>query len=193
MTNIINLKKNNNGFTIIELLIATATLSVILILATIIITSIGSLFTQGINQSRVQDSVRSTVDEIAQNLQFTQGFSTDDGSDPKEGAYCIGNTRYTYEKVDGQMGDPLYKYQHVLWRDKINNIGSCSPVKLKFPSPTFGGVDLAPARSRLTVFNISGNSPYVINVGIAIGSDDLLCDSNTPNDCSSITISTNII
>src|SRR5689334_11132650 len=116
------------GFTIIELMIATAILSTILLLVTVLMINIGNLYYKGINQARVQDNVRSISDEVAQHLQLGDSFSQASG-DNSEQAYCVGTVRYTYV-IGVQIGKPAPgasapAYQHVLWRDDNPSPGSC--------------------------------------------------------------------
>jgi prepilin-type N-terminal cleavage/methylation domain-containing protein len=209
--------KDQRGFTIIELMIATTVLSVILLLVTTMIISIGSLFYKGINQSRVQDGARNLTDEISQRLQLsgTVPQAGQSSSNAAVNVYCIGGTRYTYianVQIGHQQNNTGPVYNHILWRDEPS--AGCTQVMGKFVSadltlsdPSNGQVsgaglqdsaELAPANSRLTSFCIgtlnpaNGNcqfssaSPYTINVGIAYGDDDLLCDNDStfPSECS---------
>lgn len=185
---------SEKGFTIIELMIATAVLSTILLLATVIMISIGNLYYKGVNQARVQDDVHGIVDEIAQRLQLSGTSapilvqSTPSG---KISAYCIGDTRYVF--VTGQkIGSGLDRdgttplSPHVLWRDQ-------APAGCAAPSDNFlstvtvasdpSGTELIAPNSRLTRFCITGAgsptctpspSPYSISVGVAYGDIDLL-------------------
>ncbi|HEY5442285.1 MAG TPA: prepilin-type N-terminal cleavage/methylation domain-containing protein [Candidatus Saccharimonadales bacterium] len=192
-------RKAQRGFTIIELMIATSVLSVILLLVTTMMISIGNLFYKGVNQARIQDAVRSTADEISQQLELS-------GSVPKLGTdsiggvtvnmYCIGSTRYSYV-LNTQMGSSL---PHILWRD--NPTSGCDPgtgpgtgvaANLTVANPNNGGdatngAELASPNSRLTAFCIGSldatgaictynlTSPYTISVGMAYGDNTLLAN-----------------
>jgi prepilin-type N-terminal cleavage/methylation domain-containing protein len=177
--------RNQSGFTIIELLIATAILSTILVLVTTMMVSIGSLYYKGLNQSRVQDDVRNIVDQVAQYVELgsSDPIPVSNGSTR---AYCINDLRFTYvlyRKVNNQPGT----YQHVLWRDTNPTPGSCDNMTLpnmNTVTPSPGGTELIAPNSRLTNFSISGTSPYSISVAVAYGDNDLLCDSQSPGDCS---------
>lgn len=59
------------GFTIIELMISTVVFSLVLLAASAAIIQIGKKYYKGITNARTQEVARSTVDEIAQSLQFT--------------------------------------------------------------------------------------------------------------------------
>src|SRR5665213_2550121 len=62
---------NRKAFTIIELMIATSVLSIILLLVTTMMISIGNLYYKGINQARVQDDVRTISDDLSSHLQLS--------------------------------------------------------------------------------------------------------------------------
>lgn len=192
-------KSKEAGFTIIELMIATAVLSTIILLVTFLMININNLYYKGINQSRVQDNARSIVDDVASHLQLSN-HSPASGSaiypGPSNGdtvrAYCIDNVRYSYA-LGAEIGNapssgvnpvPL---PHVLWRDTISSGGTCTPADLtqSNPSATTGGsdgVELIAAKSRLATFSINPvTSPYTITVGVAYGDDDLLNNPSSAN------------
>jgi prepilin-type N-terminal cleavage/methylation domain-containing protein len=164
------IKNSENGFTIIELMIATAVLSTILVLVTTVMVNIGTLYYKGINQSRIQDDVRSITDDIVHNIQLDDQppkASSEDGPHGEQ-AFCVGNVRYTYI-LGVQIGHPA---SHVLWRDQNPTPGSCTPVDLTDPT---GGNEMIASNSRLTMFSVSTtNPPYTVTVGAAYGDDDLL-------------------
>ena len=186
-------QQSQQGFTIIELLIATSVLTLILLLATVMITSIGNLYYKGITLSQTQDTVRSIVDQLTQDLQLSDGLpSVPDPGTPGNPnintslvagqtlyATCIGTTRYSYV-LNKQIVTSL---PHVLWRDSIGSGSTCSPVDLSSVSPSTSGVELMGPKSRLTslVITSSSASLYTIKLSIAYGEDDLLAGADTSN------------
>jgi prepilin-type N-terminal cleavage/methylation domain-containing protein len=185
--------RGQKGFTIVELMIATTVLSVILLLVTVMMISIGNLFSKGVNQARVQDNVRSISDEFAQQLKFTGATLTwttnpanitinDLGGIPHvyvKNAFCIGDTRYSFI-VGVQIGTASNQIRHVLWRDSLSGVGAtaCDPVNLQ-NNITTAGTELIAPNSRLTDLRISGTSPYTIDLGLAYGDDDLLSNPHS--------------
>lgn len=170
------------GFTIVELMIATAVLSVLLLLTTVIISSIGNLYFKGISQSRIQDDSRNITNQVSQDLELNEGFKNT-GSIPNKQAYCIGTVRYTYVigKELGSTGPT--GSQHVLERDVNPTPTSCATAS-GFPgSLTSTGTELLPPHSRLVKFKITGTSPYTITLSIAYGDDDLLCSPSVSGSC----------
>jgi prepilin-type N-terminal cleavage/methylation domain-containing protein len=194
---------NQKAFTIVELMIATAILSVILILVTAMMIGIGNLYYKGSSQAEIQDNIRSITDTIAQDLQLNgSSLLTDphvNSGDPR--SYCIGTTRYTYvlgQEITSASPAPTYQSNHVLWRDTVD-AGTCPEMPAaNFNSLTLNtsdpngtdGTELIGPNSMLTNFSITGNgaaggSPFTVMISEAYGSNDLLCDAGTHGDCAS--------
>lgn len=182
--------KSQQGFTIVELMIATSVLAVLLVLVALVMTGVGRLYIKGVNQARIQNATRSIVDQIGAEIQLSDatGVKRPDPqpapstpSNPGQdviyppnftiSAFCLKNTRYTYI-LNKQIGSESNQIPHVLWRDKAPT-DVCTPVNLASTTLS-GGTELMPPNSRLTAFSITQNSPYRIAIGIAYGDDDLL-------------------
>ncbi|HVV66696.1 MAG TPA: prepilin-type N-terminal cleavage/methylation domain-containing protein [Candidatus Saccharimonadales bacterium] len=175
-----------DGFTIIELMIATSVLSLMLVMVTVMMINIGNLYYKGISQARIQDNVRSLTDEIASHLELGDNFfHVTSGS---EQAYCIGSVRYTYI-LGAQIGTQAGQSPHVLWRDANPTPGSCPSAglpNLGAATPSANGTELIAPHSRLTNFSITdtaGSSPYTIAVGEAYGDTDLLTGTTGSPHC----------
>lgn len=179
--------KRSDGFTIVELMIATAVLATMLVMVTVLMINVGNLYYKGINQARVQGSVRNVVDEVAQQLQLSNSFAPapPDVGLPNQQAYCIGTVRFTFI-TNVQIGHPN---PHILWRDNNPSPGSCSMVNLmdanlETTDQANHGTELIPPNSTLTAFcigTLAGAtctpdtvSPYTVSVGVAYGDHDLL-------------------
>lgn len=200
------------GFTIIELMIATSVLATVLLLVTVVMISIGTLYYKGIAQSRVQDDTRNVTDEISQQLQTNgQSLATAVWTAKKEQAYCIGNVRYTYV-LNAELGHKApggaILYKHVLWRDANPTPGSCSidpadtgnvsSVDLTQNTPSSGGTELIGASTRLTTFcigtftspstcNQATVSPFPLTISAAYGDDNLLNLNGYKTTCKGVT------
>lgn len=188
---------NQAGFTIVELMIALAILSTLLVMSTFILMQIGGLYTKGINQANTQNTARNVINELASQLQLSGSVpqltgqvttpSTPQSPPPgsnatpllQVGVICIGSTRYTYalnHKLSKNSDD------HVLWRDTMRSSATCSPLNLNFDTPTDtnsvsnSGVELMPVNTRLTDFSITpaGANLYHLKVTVAYGDDDLV-------------------
>jgi prepilin-type N-terminal cleavage/methylation domain-containing protein len=196
---------NQKAFTIIELMIATAILSVILVIVSAMMIGIGNLYYKGTSQASVQDNVRTITDEISQDLQLNgSDLLTGTNTNPALPiSYCIGTTRYTSilgKQITNSSSLGANQSYHVLWRDSVpagtcNNIGYNTFVNSSSPPTnpsTDPGTELIGPNSLLTYFTIStGISPFLITIGEAYGPSDLLCDSGYTsggvNDCSNNT------
>jgi len=206
---------NRKAFTIIELMIATSVLSIILLLVTTMMISIGNLYYKGINQARVQDDVRTISDDLSSHLQLSdqapqpaitpvsiiisgQSFVMD--------AVCMDNTRYSYIK-DVEIGSNSTvtnpEIHHVLWRDPTPVGGCTGPAPLNLSLPSLNGTELIAPNSRLTDFTISPlTSPYNLSIGVAYGDKNLMsgvgvntkCNgSNGDQFCSTAALTTTVV
>lgn len=89
--------KRQKGFTIVELMIATAVFSFILLIATNGIIKIGQLYYKGVTQARTQEAARNISDELSRSLQFANGYKTEIATgNPTLKKFCLGDTRYSY-------------------------------------------------------------------------------------------------
>ena len=163
--------RQSDGFTIVEILIATTVLSVILVLVSSMMIGIGKLYYKGINQSRVQDTVRTITDEVAQQIQLTDAVPF-----PKAGnnyqRICIGTFRYSFilDKLAGETDATGNPYKHVMWRDTNPDPGNCDSTPNDFlntniPSPD--GVELMSANSRLSAFAVT-NLPQGVKIEVGV-------------------------
>ncbi len=181
-----------SGFTIIELLIATAVFSVVMLIMSAGVLQISKMYYQGVLQARTQDTSRAIIEEIGESIRYTTGTylngSSTVGPDiavgsPDTGYFCLGNRRYTYA-IDRQLkAAPAANTKqklHALWVDQP--VGGCSlstgPENLD--APAAGGRELLSENMRLTRFSVepvtAGGIPdgYTISVSVAYGDDDLL-------------------
>ena len=188
---------NRKGFTIVELMIATTVLSVILVIVTVTMISIGNLYYKGINTARIQDNVRNTTDEISQQLQLSvlppetplvnPVGVTAGALSANIYAYCIGTTRYSYI-LNQQIGSDTTKNQvpHVLWRDSTP-AGGCTQNYGLLNAALTGGAELVAPNSRLTNFSVSLSSPYSLTISEAYGDSDLLHLAGINTTCNGLT------
>lgn len=178
-------RRRQEGFTIIELMIATTVLSTMLLLVTAVMISIGNLYSKGVHQSQVQGSVRNIANDLSQHLQLTDQSPTASSASLGGGitakSLCLGSVRYTYV-VGVKPGEAGNGIKHVMWRNDTST-GDCTPADLKLDRPSADGVELVPGNSRLTYLCVTGaadppcvstESPYRIEVGVAYGDLDLL-------------------
>src|SRR5437868_3678396 len=94
-------RDKQRGFTIVELMIATTVLSLILLLVSVVMIGVGNLFSKGVNQAKVQNSVRNIADDLSQQLKYSSGIVAGNPTamPTQTEAFCIGTTRYSYIKT----------------------------------------------------------------------------------------------
>jgi prepilin-type N-terminal cleavage/methylation domain-containing protein len=194
------MKKQQHGFTIIELMISMTIFSLVLMLCLAGIMHITKMYYRGVTQSRVQEKARSVVDEIAESIRYTPAGSSvvlqsSGGPDPivngpevaptapdDTNYLCVGSKRYTYA-IDRQLKSSpsadtqLKQKKHVLWVDDIN--GMCNSTVANFGTNTdpLSGQELLSENMRLTIFEVVPGSDvgtFTIRVGVAYGDNDLL-------------------
>jgi prepilin-type N-terminal cleavage/methylation domain-containing protein len=91
-----NQSNTQAGFTIIELLIATAVFSVILLLSTTGLIQIGRMYYKGITAAQTQEAARMVMDDISRTIQFKGGTVIPTGPAATQNRFCIGGKRYSF-------------------------------------------------------------------------------------------------
>jgi prepilin-type N-terminal cleavage/methylation domain-containing protein len=166
-------RMNQRGFTVLELTLATAIFSIVLITVTMGIISFTKSYMRGVNQSKTQEAARSIVDELGQAIQFA---STYDEGDPQAGwgqwrVFCVDNFRYSY-RIDKKALDPTIPEQsHALIRSSYPGI--CEP-DTDF-QVSQGDAELLGSNMRLENVSIQeAGRQYTIRLKVLYGTDDLI-------------------
>lgn len=196
------LKHQQQGFTILELMIATLVFSVIFLGATTALLQISKLYYKGVVGGRTQEISRGIIDQISQQLQFSSDTLTAPAKQTFNvtgapagqldfNVHCIGNTRYTYiinAQVNNSIAAGNYdrntnRLRHALWRDTVPT-GTCVPADLSrvdpstTPLPANGsnGEEMLNQHMRLADFQASCNTDNICTVGLSViyGDNDLL-------------------
>lgn len=199
-------KRNNrqSGFTIVELMIATAVFSMVLLLLAVAITQVGRAYYRGSIINRVQNTTRSIIDEISQAIQFSSGMVvTKSGTVPHEGeefpitVYCIDDVRYTFITGRALGSDPQSQIPHVLWRDTAGDCRADDEYVANLAADgqiTATGQELLGENMRLSEFKIcqSGESgceatagSWFVRIAVAYGDDEGFEDEGTFKMCKS--------
>lgn len=121
-------KPNQNGFTLIELMIATMVFSVVLLLCMAALVQISKHFYKGVSSTRTQETARSIMTTIAEAVQFGGGTIRDDLNDNGLAkGVCVDHFRFSY--VPGYIfqgsGAPS---DHGLVMEDVSSLGGCSSV-----------------------------------------------------------------
>jgi prepilin-type N-terminal cleavage/methylation domain-containing protein len=183
--------RDTKGFTIVELMIAISILSVILLMSTVVLESVGNLFSKGLNMANVQNDSRNIILNVVSSIQFSNSVLNNGVSSPettingeKIYAYCFGETRYSYV-----LGFPPTGWQHILWVDKMINTSGCTPLNISQASPSCSGIkncissqsnsgsELTGKNMHLAIFQVqpipNDQGLFGIGVGLAFGDKDL--------------------
>jgi prepilin-type N-terminal cleavage/methylation domain-containing protein len=177
---------NQQGFTIMELMIATIVFGVVLITVTVAIMQFTRVYYKGITEATVQDTARTITDQIAQGIQFNGGNVSTTVASPAPGgsyAFCVGNTQYSYT-TGFQLEDTPSATQtyHALVSRVVAGCTGSTPAQNVRAATVSGREMLAPHMrlSRLQVTHVSGDL-YKISVRIVYGDVDLLNNPTAAN------------
>ncbi len=168
---------SEQGFTILELLIATTVFSFILLVVTTGIIRIGNMYYKGLTSSRTQETVRNVTTELAASIQFAGGEKRSVDGSPN--VFCLGNFRYTYflngrYTIGNETNSGLYV-------EELAEGASCDC--------TINCVETAKQilgnNMRLLALSVdpvgTSKSVWNISVKVAYGDDDLLSNSGVNN------------
>ena len=179
---------SEDGFTIVELMVALSVFAVILMMSTVIMINIANLYNKGVNEANLQNTSRNIISDISSSIQFTgnisdptgcngtltacwaQQYSYEIGSTSSYAnvySYCIGSTRYSYV-LDTENGtNAPNQLPHVLWRDTLKNISTCPTLDLTSSSGPSSdsnavpgsGFDMLPPHMRIDKFFVDQTGP----------------------------------
>jgi prepilin-type N-terminal cleavage/methylation domain-containing protein len=178
------LSQDKKGFTIIELMIATAVFSVVLLVCAYGLLEIGRTYYRGVTASRTQETARRILDDVSESIKFNGGtVATNEAG----GVHCIGIKRYSFE-LNRMFTDS--SANHALVSDEASDFGgSCGPgvprQGLSGGALTGSSAELLSDRMRISQFSITeliaDTGLYRVTVRVVTGEDDLLVDRNSDN------------
>ncbi|HEY8999430.1 MAG TPA: prepilin-type N-terminal cleavage/methylation domain-containing protein [Candidatus Saccharimonadales bacterium] len=193
MTGRLSIKRSAAGFTIVELMIATAVFSVVLLLATSGLLQITRTYYKGVTEANTQNTARTIIGTVAQAIQFDGGtVQPTNGSNPRTTYdFCVGNTRFRYYLGSELMTSPTsVQTYHALLQDSAAGCTSGadgSSINSSSVSCTTATncSELVSPNMRLSQFSVTslGSNLYQIKVTVVYGDDDLLDSptSTSPN------------
>jgi prepilin-type N-terminal cleavage/methylation domain-containing protein len=181
-------KMSQNGFTIVELAIATSVFSVVLIGALAGFMQVGRLFYKGISITSTNDVSIQILNDLQESVQTASSVSS---AMSKNGFnyMCIGNVRYTYAigtKINSSITNEFSDGQgYGLVRDTLPGgsacaapcpaNGACNSPDLRWQQP----VEMLGNKMRLGAFSVTQNaavSPNYYDVALSViyGDDETL-------------------
>lgn len=160
---------NKRGFTIIELLIATVTFSLILLIITGAIIQFSRVYYKGVVTSKTQETARSVADELSRAAQFSRSYDGSSGN-----AYCFGDKVFSYGKETATDDS----------RGVVTKSGSCAP---DFTVSSSNRQLLGESMNLLdlSVMPNADGTRFTISVTVAYGSKD---DRNPDGTCKTLTL-----
>lgn len=179
---------STKGFTIVELMIATAVFSVLLLVITFGIVQVSRVYYKGITESNTQDVARRVSDIVTQSIQFSGGdiSVTDPGAVPGSSyQFCLGNEQFSYTlgyQVSDSPDSALFQTHHALvQRTLAGCTAGSTPQNVRNESVV--GKELLEPRMRLAKLGVSqvGAGLYKVDVRVVFGDDDLLFSPSDPS------------
>lgn len=160
------IRSNNQGFTIIELLVATTVFSIILLLASSAAIQIGRLYYKQITTSKTQEAARELLENVSRDLQLSNNKTLDTGNASGRRSFCIGDSQYNYIP-----GNQVGGGSHGVWLDDRPATG-CDPTDFSSTSKELLGENMRLLNLEITP-DVTSRT-YAIEVGVAYGDADLL-------------------
>lgn len=169
--------KSMQGFTIVELMMATLVFSVILLMVTIGVLQVNRVYYKGVTEANTQNSARAIMDTISQAIQFNGGtvgpLPTTASPTPGTTYYvCVNNQQFIYKQgfqlVSGTPG--LHQTNQTFLQKAIT--GACAA-----PATPLTGRELLSPNMRLSnlqITHIGTTNLYKVQVTVAYGDDDVM-------------------
>jgi len=185
------INRNQKGFTIIELMIASSVFAIVLILISMGLIQVGRLFYKGISITNTQEVARIVTDDISDAIRFSgQSVTTPIavGTDGLSQGFCAGNKRYSYildrQLVDASPG--AGQSLHVLVVDEVNSCNGSTQAQSVTGSGalTTTSRELMGLRMRLAGLSLQPvilpdrSDIYTLTIRIVFGDADLLVSGN---------------
>lgn len=205
---IVKTSKPVAGFTIIELLIATAVFSTVLLLSLTGFLQIGQLFYRGISATQTNSVARAVFDSLKSDIIYDTSSTaiapvqSSSYSGISRWYFCAGTNRYTYiqlQKLDASQEATEMKYYPVVQWHQFGMLKDTIATGCPDPFGTGPGsvpisvttaTELLSDKSRLLTDNtkpiisllaIPGTKLYNLDVRIAYGEDSVLSSTTNPN------------
>lgn len=121
------------GFTLIELMIATAVFSVVLLICLAAFVQVGRMYYRGVTNAKLQQVTRSALEDITQNIQFSSGAinTSDLYLDDNPSVFCINDKRYILYRgleLTSNANPSATQSRHVLQRESGYSASNCPDI-----------------------------------------------------------------
>lgn len=175
------------GFTLVELMVATAVFSILLLAVTAATLSIGRSYQRSMYASNTQATASSIVDTLAQSVRFSKTASSVSGDAAAGTAtQCVGDQQilYTYGRLVGDVSSPTGSRHGVVIRPVTPGC-VLTPIHVANPALT-GQKELLARGMRLSNLRVAFNpftGAHQVLVRVVYGEDDLLCSESVVGSC----------
>jgi prepilin-type N-terminal cleavage/methylation domain-containing protein len=180
------LAKNTKGFTVVELLVATAVFGVILLVVTVAILQFSRVYYKGVTETNTQETARSIVDKVGQAIQFNGGPVAETPLSPSAGTsyrFCTGNQQYSF-RLGRQLVESSPGANQTYHALVVQDLAACpSQAAQDLSVPGVTGTELLSTKMRLADIEVRsvGTNLYRIHVRVVFGDDDLLNNPTATN------------
>jgi prepilin-type N-terminal cleavage/methylation domain-containing protein len=180
------LSRKQEGFTLIELMIALTVFTVVLMMCVFGVIYVGRIFYKGVTAAKTQNVARVTTDDIVRGLQFNYSDSTTflaaNPAANEPGLLCMRGVAYKFLLYRQYVNttNPAYDWQSTygLRKQLLNGGAAC-------PSLTDTSWDTATEQlgegMRLTAFSVTPSATvdgWDVSIGVLFGDNDLLTDAD---------------
>lgn len=171
---------NQKGFTIVELIIASAVFSMVLLVVVFGMLQIARVYYKGVTLMRTQENARSIIDEISRDIQFSGGRIQPVTLASPSNFFCIGDKRYSFitgKQLANPVTDASDEVVHVLVADTD---AACAGGQNLSGALSTGSRELVAPNIRiasLTVTDLGTSNLYFISLRLVYGDKDLLTGS----------------
>ncbi len=187
MKRIINKKltSNNQGFTILELLIATAISSGAILLLMFGFLAMSNTYTKGLTVTETQNTARDILNTVSQAIQFGDQSTITGNIQPvsksTSGWFCADNSIFVYTLGQTVASNPTTNSGHAL----IEQTGACPSGTFTADNPPYNTPEheLLGPNMELAGFNViaGADNTYQIDVHVIYGNTALLEGVAQPN------------
>lgn len=179
--------KQDTGFTVAELMIATTVFAVILLVGAAAFLQLGRSYYKGVTVTQTQQVAKQIMSNVTSNIRLSSNVSGLNTATSGRYYYCVGGHRYSFKLfglVDTSNHDNSTKFG--LIADEPNGNGCGNP----FDSPTtplVSPTELLANNMRLLAFSITpvgaSGTAFSVSVTVAFGQDSVF---DNPNSASAV-------
>ena len=182
------------GVTIVELMIATAVFSVVLLIIIYAFMFVTDDYVKGYIQSFTQATARSIEQQVATDIELSNGYIGPTQSTRRAQGYCIADHRYSFALNKEYTGSPSHRNGLLVDTPNGGCTSSTFPLPVLTSSVSQNSQELLDKNMALTCFCISplnmSNRLYKIEIEVAYGSPPYNGNCSSGSSCSTSVLTT---